>query len=95
MPIGHFFGFLWFFLLFLAVFVAGVSYLSGASPAQILLRTGIGILVAGVLLWTFNWRLTSSMIEAAYADQNSEERKARQDLEQPLENGANKEDSVN
>ena len=70
-----------FFLIFLAVFMAGVSYLSGATPAQILLRTGISILVVGLLLWTLNWRLTSNMIQAAY----EAETKAKANEEKPPE----------
>lgn len=74
-----------FFLVFIAVFVAGVSYLSGANAAEILMRTGISIVILGMLLWALNWRLFSNMIQAAMA--NPQEPQAGPNEDQPEPSG--------
>ncbi len=53
------------FLILITLIVAAISFLSGAAPLQILVRTGITIIVMGILLLILTSRISAGALEAA------------------------------
>ncbi len=53
------------FLILITLIVAAVSFVSGASLLQIVMRTGITIIVMGVLLLILTSRISAGALEAA------------------------------
>lgn len=59
-------------LLCVALIVAGLSYLSGASILDIFLRAVISTVVLGIILWLISYHLSMGTLGAVFADQWNE-----------------------
>ena len=66
-------------LVAVAVIVAAVSMVSGASLVQIFLRTLVTVVVMGVVLWLFTWQFSTGVLEGAMRSMEEDELKKKQD----------------
>jgi len=48
--------------------VTGLSIFNGASIEVALLRAALSVIVIGLLLWVFNWRLSTAVLENLAAE---------------------------
>ena len=51
-----------------ALLVTGLSIFTGASIEVALLRAALSVIVIGLLLWMFNWRLSTAVLENLAAE---------------------------
>jgi hypothetical protein len=62
------------FLIVADLAIAGLSFLSGASLMDILIRTAVTTIVLGMLLWFFTMQVSNGALQAAYAEQKEHEK---------------------
>ncbi|MBI9044036.1 MAG: hypothetical protein JEZ06_06100 [Anaerolineaceae bacterium] len=67
-------------VILVSVLVAGLSIVAKATWIAVISRTGLALLVLGILGWIFNWFLGKYFIEASF-----DELKEKQDLYQSRE----------
>ena len=65
-------------LVFVAIAVAAVSWVSGASLIEIFLRTMISVVVMGCVLWLFTWQFTTGVLQGAMLSLEEEEKQKAQ-----------------
>ena len=65
-------------LVFVALAVAVVSLISGASLIEIFLRTLISVVVLGCVLWLFTWQFTTGVLQGAMLSLEEEEKQKAQ-----------------
>jgi len=69
-------------VLLVGVLIALVSVISGVSPLTAAFRSGLGMLVVGLILWALSWMMSTGSLEAALEErknQADEEAKAIQE----------------
>lgn len=64
-------------LLAVVLIIAALSFISGASLMDILLRSGVALLVMGVLLWFLASILTNGILKAMVLDETPDREKEK------------------